>query len=520
MKTTQGQVTRAAVLVMGAFAVSRLLGLVRQIVFSLYFGTGPEMDAYVAALRIPDMLFLVIAGGALGSAFIPVFTTRLTHQDSVGAWRLASSIINLLLLVIVPVSLLAMLLAPWIVRSVIAPALPPAIQQRTVTLMRVMLISTAIFGVSGVIMGILNAHQHFLLPALAPILYNVAIIGGAIWGGVTELGAMGPAIGMVVGACLHLGVQLPELFRRGAHYTPVLGLQDHAVRTVGRLMAPRVLGVAAVQLNMVITTGLASGLGQGAISALDYAWRLMLLPQGIFAQAVGTAVFPTFSAQAAHGEFAELRQTLTSMMRTLVAVVLPATVGLIVLGRPLIGAIFERGAFTAASTQEVSWALAFFALGLIGHSLIEILARAFYALQNTWTPAVAALGAMVLNLVLGLLLPGLFAGVGWLSVGGLALANALAALVEMVALLLVMDRQLQGLRLGKASRWLIRPLAASLVMASAVGIWLWLAPAGDVLRSIGGVALGVGTYVVSAWWLGVDELRLAIRRIVSRAVPV
>jgi putative peptidoglycan lipid II flippase len=406
------------------------------------------------------------------------------------------------------------------VRTVIAPALSPAIQQRTVALMRVMLISTAIFGVSGVIMGILNAHQHFLLPALAPILYNVAIIAGAIWGGLTEVGAMGPAIAMVVGACLHLGVQLPELFRRGARYTLTLGLRDHAVRTVGRLMAPRVLGVAAVQLNMVITTGLASGLGQGAISALDYAWRLMLLPQGIFAQAVGTAVFPTFSAQAARGDFAELRRTLMSMMRTLVAIVLPATAGLIVLGQPLIGAVFERGAFTAASTQEVSRALVFFALGLIGHSLIEILARAFYALQNTWTPAVAAVGAMLLNLALGLTLPGVFARFSWLPVGGLALANALAALVELMALILVMDRQLHGLRLGKMLRWLLRPLGASLAMASVVLGWLWIAPVGDIVRSAGGVTLGVGTYVAFAWLLGVDELQLAIRRIVGRAVPV
>ena len=520
MKTTQGHVTRAAALVMGAFAVSRLLGLVRQIVFGHYFGTGPEMDAYVAALRIPDMLFLVIAGGALGSAFIPVFTARLTHEDQAGAWRLASAIINLLLVVIVPISLIAMLLAPWIVQTVLAPELSGEIQRRTVALMRVMLVSTAIFGVSGVVMGILNAHQHFLLPALAPILYNVAIIGGAMWGGVTNLDAMGPAIGMVVGACLHLGVQLPELIRRGARYTLVLGLRDAAVRTVGRLMAPRVLGVAAVQLNMVITTGLASGLGPGAISALDYAWRLMLLPQGIFAQAVGTAVFPTFSAQAARGDFVALRRTLMSMTRTLIALVLPATAGLIVLGQPLIGAIFERGAFSAESTREVSWALAFFALGLIGHSLIEILARAFYALQNTWTPAAAAGGAMVLNLALGLLLPGLFARFGWLPVGGLALANALAALMEMLALIVVMDRQLHGLRLGRTLRWLLRPLVASLAMMGGVGLWLWLAPPGDVLRSIGGVGLGVGTYVIFAQCLGVDELRLAVQRIIGRTVPV
>jgi putative peptidoglycan lipid II flippase len=516
MDNSQRRVARAAVLVMAAFAVSRVLGLVRHVVFSFYFGTGPEMDAYVTASRIPDLLFFVVAGGALGSAFIPMFTGRLALKDEGGAWRLASAIVNLLLAVLVPLSLLAILLAPSLVSAVLAPELPPAVQARTVELMRVMLLSTAIFGVSGVIMGTLNAHQHFLLPALAPILYNLAIIGGAAWGGRSSAGAMGAAVGMVVGAAVHLLVQVPGLVRYGARYTIGLGLDDEGVREVGRLMAPRVLGVAAVQINVVIMTRLATSLGVGAVSALDYAWKLMLLPQGVFAQAVGTAVFPTFSALAARGEMDELRRTLSSMMRTLVVMMLPAMAGLMVLGEPLVALVFERGAFSASSTEDVAWALALFSLGLVAHSLIELLARAFYALHDTWTPALAAGGAVALNLALGLALPPLFVSAGWPAHGGLALANALAALLEMLALILLIDRKLGGMALGALSVRLARPGLAALGMAGLVWLWLLIAPASSLMRSLGGILVGVGGYLSLATLFRVEELRQAVTLVLRR----
>ena len=195
METSQRQVARAAALVMAAFAVSRLLGLVRQMTFGAYFGIGPEMDAYVAAVSIPDAIFLIVAGGALGSAFIPLFTGRLARGEVAAAWRLYSAVITLLVAVVAPISLLCILLAPWLVGTIVAPALPPEVQARTVALMRVMLLSPTIFSVSGIVMGALNAHQHFLLPAIAPIVYNVGLIVGAMWGGLTPLGAMGASIG-------------------------------------------------------------------------------------------------------------------------------------------------------------------------------------------------------------------------------------------------------------------------------------------------------------------------------------
>ncbi|MCP4531422.1 MAG: murein biosynthesis integral membrane protein MurJ, partial [Delftia sp.] len=224
-----------------------------------------------------------------------------------------------------------------------------------------------------------------------------------------------------------------------------LGLDDPSVREVGRLMLPRMLGTAIVQLNFVVNNSLASGLGEGAVSAINYAWLLMLLPQGVFAQAVGTAAFPTFAAQAARGERDEMRGTLAATLRAVFSLCLPATVGLVALGRPLVALLFERGAFESSSTEAVVWALALYALGLIGHAGLEIIARAFYALHDTLTPVWVGGLAMVINVVLSLTLPGLFGGLGYPPHAGLALANSVATLLELAVLLVLMGRRMGGL---------------------------------------------------------------------------
>jgi len=516
MNKNQDQIARAAVLVMAAFAISRMLGLVRQTVFGIYFGTAMEMDAYVAAQRIPEAIFLVVAGGALGSAFIPLFTARLARDEAAAAWHLAASIINILLIVLVPLSLLCILGAPWLVQTLVAPAATPAVQALTVRLMRVMLLSTAIFGVSGVVMGTLNAHQHFLLPAIAPILYNVALIGGALWGGLTGVGTFGPAVGMLVGAIAHLLVQVPGLIKYGARYTWTLGLDDAGVREVGRLMAPRVLGVAAWQLNMVITNNLASHWGVGAISALEYAFRLMLLPQGIFAQAVSTAAFPTFSAQAARGEVDELRATLLATMRAIIAITLPASAGLIVLGRPLIAMMFQYGAFDLQATYDVAWTLAMFALGLLAYSVVEVLARAFYALQDTWTPAWAAVLSVVLNIVLGLVLPPLFEPTFIPPHAGFALANAIATTTEMLILLILIYRCIGGFDVLALLTFFGRALLATVGMSVAVWAWLRVAPSGVWIQGLVGMGVGVIVFAGLALWLRIGELQQIVKILTRR----
>ena len=486
----KAQIAQAAGLVMALFVVSRVLGLLREMVISYQFGTGGDLDAYLAAFRIPDVLFQIVAGGALASAFIPTFTTLLARQDDKGAWRLASAVINLVLILTSACAILAALLAPWLVSTIIAPGFDAQRQALTVDLMRLMLITPVIFGVSGVLMGILNAQQHFLLPALAPILYNLGIILGALFLA-PDMGVMGLAAGVVAGALGHLLIQIPGLVRFGLRYAPTLGLRDPGVREVGRLMLPRVVGLAAVQINFLVNTILASGLVPGSLTAINFAWLLMLLPHGVFAQSVATAAFPTFSSQAAKGQIAEMRNTLAATLRAILYLALPAAVGLIVLRKPLVQLIFQRGAFTETSTEMVAWALAFFALGLPAHAVVEVVVRAFYALHDTKTPVMIGIGAMVLNVILSLTFIAVFEALGWMPHGGLALSNSLATTIEMAVLLGIIRRRLGGLEGRRMLASLARIGLASLLMGAVAGALAWLLK-GQGAWLAAGVAVTVG----------------------------
>ncbi|HEY72499.1 MAG TPA: murein biosynthesis integral membrane protein MurJ [Thermoflexia bacterium] len=506
-KANLTELGRAVTLVMALFIASRALGLARQMVIGSLFGAGSDLDAYLAAARISETVFLVITGGALGSAFIPAFAGHLAKKDHVAAWRLASATVNLALIALTVVAGLMALLAPTLVQTVIAPGFAPPQQALTASLLRLMLVSPIIFGVSGIVMGVLNAHQHFLLPALAPSVYNLSIIGGALLLG-PRLGVRGIAAGVVAGAALHLLVQMPGLLRYGARYIPTLGLDDPSVREVGRLMAPRMLGTAITQLNFVVNNSLASGLGVGAVSAINYAWLLMMLPQGVFAQAVGTAAFPTFAAQAARGERDEMRHTLAATLRSVFALCLPATVGLLALGQPLVGLLFERGAFESSSTEAVAWALAFYALGLVGHAGLEIIARAFYALHDTFTPVWVGGLAMGLNVALSLTLPGAFGSAGLPPHAGLALANSAATLLELAALMALIRRRLDGLEGRRTLIAFAKSGLASLAMGAALIGWRVALPhAGSLAVGGGGVLLGAVVYVAAALILRMEELR-------------
>ena len=510
------QIAKAAMLVMALFIVSRVLGLVREMVVGALFGTSAAYDAYQAAARIPEMIFLVVAGGVLGSAFIPTFAGHLANEDHAGAWRLASAIANLALIVLTVTAGMTVVFAPALVRTVIAPGFDdPSQQALTVSLLRLMLLSPIIFGVSGIVMGALNAHQHFLLPALAPSVYNLSIIGGALLLG-PHLGVMGMAVGVVVGALLHLLVQVPGLMRYGARYVPTLGLHNPSVHEVGRLMAPRVLGTAITQINFVINNSLASMMGEGAVSAINYAWMLVMLPHGIFAQAVGTVAFPTFAEQVAQGEQAEMRSTLSATLRAVFFFSIPATMGLLVLGRPLVGLLFERGAFEASSTKAVAWALVFYALGLVGHAGWEIVARAFYALHDTLTPVWVGGLAMGLNVALSLTLPGVFGLADWPPYAGLALANSAAVLLELVALLVLIQRRMGGLEGRQTLIAFAKSGLASLAMGAVLVGWhAALQNAGSLVLGGGGVVLGVAVYLGAALLLRVEELK-AVAGLVRR----
>ena len=503
-------------MVMALFVLSRLLGLGRQIIISAFFGTSGDLDAYLAANRITETVFLVVAGGALGSAFIPTFADHLARDDDEGAWELASAVINLAIMAMTAAVALIALFAPTLVRTVIAPGFDVARQRLTVRLLRLMLVTPVVFSVSGVVMSALNAHQHFLLPALAPSIYNLSIILGAALLG-PRYGVTGMAVGVVAGSALHLLVQIPQLVRFGARYVPVLALDNPSVREVGRLMGPRVLGTAVAQLNLVINNSLATRMGEGAVSAINFAWMLMLLPQGVFAQAIGTAAFPTFAKQAARGEREALRRALSSTLRGIIFLSIPATVGMIVVGEPIVRLLFERGAFGSGSTRAVAWALAFFALGLVGHAGLEIVARAFYALHDTFTPVWVGGLTMVLNVLLSLVLPRLFASAGLQAFGGLALANSIATVLEFVALLVLIQRRTGAAWGAQMRRTVVTSAVGALAMGLAlVGFRAALPGATTLVHGAGGIVLGLGTYLLTTLLLRSEELRTMGRLILRR----
>jgi len=457
------QIARAAGLVMAFFLVSKVVGVLRTIITSTLFGTSGALDAYLAAFRLPDIIFQLVAGGALASAFIPTYSTYLARGDREKGWKLASSVANLLFIVVVSVGVVAAIFALPLVKYVIAPGFTPAQQTLTASLLRYLLISTAIFSVSGLLMGILNAHQHFFLPALAPVLYNVAIIIAA-WSWHRHFGVASLVIGVIIGAVLHFSVQLPGLYRLHFHYYPILSLRDAAVRQVMKLMGPRVAGLAAVQLTFLVNTILASRLPTGSLAALNYAFLLMLLPQGIFAQAVGTAAFPTFAEQVARGKMDEMRRAFNRTLRHVLFLTLPATAILFVFRYPIIQVLLQHRAFDAHSTAMTAYALAFFSLGLCGHSAVEILARAFYAMHDTATPVMISIGAMALTVLLSLWL------VQPLLQGGLALATSIGVLLEMSVSLLFLSRRLHGL----GGKTLAVSAGRNALAAFTVGLIAWL----------------------------------------------
>jgi putative peptidoglycan lipid II flippase len=495
------QIARASLIVMVTFLASRLLGLLRDVVIGAQFGTSGSYDAYVAAFRIPDIIYTLIAGGILVSAFVPTFTDYLARDDRRGAWRLASAVINLVIVVLTLAAIVAAILAEPIVHYLLAPGFGPAAQALTVRLLRLLLIPPIIFAVSGVVMGILYAHQNFWLPGLAPSMYNLGIIFGALVL-VPFFDVYGLALGAIIGALLHLLIQVPGLRRVGMQYSPRLAVRDPGVHEVVRLMIPRMFGVAVVQLNFLVETSLASLLTTGAVSALNYAWRVMLVPQAVVAQSVATAAFPTFADQYSRGQLQQLRSSLSIIVRSIFFIAIPAGVGLLVLSEPIIQLVFQRGRFTEDSTVLVAAALSAYALGLIGHSGVEILVRAFYALHDTKTPVLLGVLSLAINLVMSLAL------INVLGVTGLALANTTAALIEMTLLIAVIRRRLSGLDDRRLALSALKTTVAAVTMG--VVVWGFLgaaASAGVVLRTLGGMAVGAAVFFGAAWLLRIEELR-------------
>ena len=511
----KGPLATATLILMVGFVASRLLGLVRSIVIATLFGTAADYNVYLAAFRIPDFLFQILAGAVLGSAFLPTFTGYMAKGQRREGWLLASSILNAVALGTFVLSVLAWLFAPFFWPRVF-PGFSDAEQTALgVQLTRIMLLSPIFFGISGIVTGILNGQKHFLAPAVAPLIYNLSIIGGAwLFGG--PWGTKGLAVGVAAGALAHLLVQLPALRSGGMEYSPRIVFGHPGVREVGRLMVPRAVGLAAVQINFLVITILASSLPEGKLAALDYAWQAMMMPLGIFGMAISTAVFPTLAEEASLDQLDKMKATLLQSLRLILFLTVPASLGLIILREPLIATVFERGAFVSSSTEATAYALMFYTIGLTGHGALEIINRGFFALRDTRTPVAVGVGAMVVNAAMCMLL------IRILGHGGLALSMSIAAIIESSVLLLLLDRRLQGLIDRQTVLAVGKMIAGGAVMSVVlVGfLRLPLALGGNGLqRAIDtGLAIAVGgaTYLLAMWMMGSEEVTTLSRRVLRR----
>jgi len=479
------QLARSTLIVMFAFGAAKVISLGQTVIIANVFGVGAEWDAFVSANRIPELIFTLIAGGALSHAFIPIFSSYLAREDYAGGWQLASRVINFIFSVTFAVSLIVFFMAPWLVENVVSPGFDPIAQGQTAELMRILLVSTLIFSVSGICMGILQSYNHFLLPALAPIMFDVGLLFGVIVL-LEPFGVHGIALGAVLGAAMHLGVQIPGLVHFKARWWAQLGLNDPTLWRVIRLMLPRVAGLGVFSLNFIVMTNIASRLGTGSVSALDWGWRLMQIPQTLIGTAMGVVIFPTLAALSEVGDERGKRAYMSGALRFILVASIPSAIGLIVIGQPLIS-LLERGAFDASASALVYTTLRAFTLGLIVHSALEIVARSFYADKDTLTPLWAALIGAALNFGLAFLLSDvarveskllfneavrLFPQAGYLpdvgNVSGLALANSIGTGVEVGILLWILRRRWHGVQENVLARTIVKTLAASLIMALAV----------------------------------------------------
>ena len=452
--TAAGGLARAGLIVSGAFLVSRVLGWVRLVVFAQLFDAA-QLDPFFAAFRIPDLIFQLVAAGALSSALIPIVAGLLERDDEGHAWRVVSTVINLMLIALATLAAVLFLLAPAVMR-VIAPGFEGDQLEQTIVLTRIMLLSPIFLAMGAVATSVLNAGGRFAASAVAPSVYNLAIIGGALFLAPT-FGVTGLAVGVVCGSLGHLLVQLQPLRRLGFRYEPRIDRDDPEARHALLLMAPRAFGLGAGQVTFIVVTALASTVSVGAVADFNYAFTLLQIPIGVIGVPLGIVLLPSLSRDAAVGREAEFAGLLTRALRLLLFAMIPIAALTAVLRHEFVEILFGGGRLGPADLDLIATTLLWFLSGLAAHALIAVLARAFYARQDTLTPVLAAVGAVAVNTTLAVVL------VGPLGLGGIALAIAVAAWLEAIALIVVLRARLEHLRLQGLGRVTVEASAGSIV---------------------------------------------------------
>jgi putative peptidoglycan lipid II flippase len=484
------RMARATMILTGSFIVGRVLGLVRTSLFAFIFGTTTTSDAYLQAFLVPDLIFNVVAGGALSSAFIPVFTHyMLGEKDEKTAWRIASSALNLTLAVMCLLALCAIILAPQLV-PIYNPGVPPSELNLIISLTRIMLLQAIIMGGGVIVNSVLYARQNFLLPAIGTVLYNVGLIIGLLPGfflalfihsnGLTDaqlsFAVYAATTGVILGAALQVGVQIPGVIKERMHYTFAFDWNHPGVRQVGHQMLPRVLNAAMLYFSTFVDRGLILVLAagpllvnqQGLITQYYQALQLVLLPLGIFGMAVSTAAFPTMAENVTLGRLDRVRAIIEETLRSILFLSIPSSVALIVLGLPIIQVLLQHGAFDLNAANATSVPLAFFALGLAGLAAVEILTRSFYAFRDSKTPVIISIAQFVLKILLSLLLLHIITWGSTWGLGSLAFSTSVAGLLEAAVLLWLLQKKIGMLRLRQLAMFALRVILASLIMGTSL----------------------------------------------------
>ncbi|NLJ99742.1 MAG: murein biosynthesis integral membrane protein MurJ [Clostridia bacterium] len=452
-------VARAAGVIMVAMVVSRILGYIRDVVIYYEFGQNQLTDAYNAAFSIPDFLYMLLVGGALSSAFIPVFSSYLAKDREEEAFEVASIIFNLVITLMLLGITFGMIFTPSLIKLLV-PGFTEETMGLTVKLTRIMFIQALFMGLSGISMGILNSYKHFLMPALGSVLYNLSIVAAG-WVLSRYFGIAGFSIGVVVGAMANFLVQFPKLISLGLKYRLSFNISHPGVRQIFKLMLPVLIGLSVTQLNLFVNQNLASTLPHGIVAALRTGQRIMQLPIGIFAVSVAVAVFPTLTEHAARDDMTQFKKTMALGVRSVIFLTFPAAVGLIALRVPIVRLLFEQGKFTHEATLATAHALLFYSIGLFGYSAQQVLNRTFYAVQDTITPVKVGVMTIALNLVLNLVL------IRYLAHGGLALAYSIAGIFNMLILLYYLRKKIGHINGRAFLMSFFRIFIASIVMGFA-----------------------------------------------------
>jgi len=502
--TATGALARAGIIVSSAFLVSRVLGYVRLVVIGNTFGASASLDAFFAAFRIPDLIFQLVAAGALSSALVPIVSALFTTGEHARAWRVVSTVINLMLIGLAVLAVGFFVLAPVIV-PIITPGFEGAQLEKTIELTRIMLLSPIFLALGAVATSVLNAGGRFAAAAVAPIVYNLAIIAAAVLLAPT-LGVEGLALGVVAGSLGHLLVQARPLYRLGFRYDLDIDAADPQARKALTLMAPRAIGLGVTQITFIVVTSIATTLEVGAVSDFNFAFALLQIPLGIIGVPLGIVLLPSLSRDAAVGHEASFASLLTRALRLLIYVMVPIAVLTAVVRQPVVQILFGSGRIRPDDLDLIAVTLTAFLVGLTAHAMIAVLARAFYARQDTVTPVVAAVAAVVINCTLAVVL------VGPLGLPGIALAIAIAAWIEALALLAILYRRLPHFELRGLGRVGLESVIGS-VVAGAVGYVVLEAVRGLLGFDAGRLLLIVEVVVVSAAFGGVYALLSVALRI-------